>query len=126
MAHFAKLDGNNVVTDIVVVKNDELVGSNGTESEINGIAFCKATFGEETNWVQTSYNSTFRKRYAVIGGFYYPPKDAFVGKQPFPSWSFNPETVDWEAPVPMPSEGGPYIWDESTLTWAARNHMNGA
>ena len=67
MAHFAELDGNNVVLRVIVVNNSELLDASGNESESKGVAFCKSLHGENTNWKQTSYNSTFRKNFAGIG-----------------------------------------------------------
>lgn len=77
MAHFAQLDENNVVMQIIVVNNDELM-DNGVESEAKGIAFCQSLFGADTRWVQTSYNSKFRGVYAGIGCIYDADKDVFV------------------------------------------------
>ena len=77
MAHFAQLDENNVVTQVIVVNNDELM-DNGVESEAKGIAFCQSLFGADTRWVQTSYNSKFRDVYAGIGYTYDADKDVFV------------------------------------------------
>jgi hypothetical protein len=75
MAHFAELDDNNIVQRVIVVHNNELL-DNGTESEAKGIAFCKSLFGG--NWIQTSYNATFRKNYAAAGFIYDAIKDAFI------------------------------------------------
>ena len=75
MAHFAELDNNNIVQRVIVVNNNELL-ENGIESESKGIAFCKSLFGG--SWIQTSYNSTFRKNYAGIGFIYDAIKDAFI------------------------------------------------
>ena len=77
MAHFAQLDENNVVTQVIVVTNEELL-DNGVESEAKGIAFCKSLLGEETIWIQTSYNSKIRKNYAGIGYTYDTDRDAFI------------------------------------------------
>jgi hypothetical protein len=78
MAHFAKLDANNVVEQVIVVNNNELM-ENGEESEAKGIAFCKSLFGSDTRWVQTSYNASFRGVYAGIGYTYDAENDVFVG-----------------------------------------------
>ena len=78
MAHFAQLDTNNVVTQVIVVNNDVLKDEAGQEQEALGIAFCKSLFGEETNWVQTSYNANFRGLYAGIGMTYDAATDQFV------------------------------------------------
>ena len=75
MAHFAQLDENNIVTQVIVVNNSELLDENGNESEAKGIAFCQSLFGG--NWKQTSYNANFRKNYAGIGFSYDPVADEF-------------------------------------------------
>ncbi len=117
MAHFAQLDGNNRVTQVIVVHNDELM-TNGVESEARGIAFCKSLFGPETVWVQTSYSGSKRKNYAGIGFNYDPQRDAFIAPQPFPSWVLNEGTCQWDAPVPYPTDGKAYRWHESELAWS--------
>jgi hypothetical protein len=116
MAHFAQLDENNVVTQVIVVANDELL-LDGVESETRGVIFCKSLFGEDTKWVQTSYNATIRKNYAGIGYTYNKDLDAFIAPQPFASWTLNEETARWEAPTPMPTDGKIYFWSEDDLTW---------
>ena len=115
MAHFAELDDNGVVLRVIVVATKDNSDANGMEKESIGKAFCERLFGG--NWVQTSYNGNFRKRYAGIGYKYYPGLDAFVPPEPYPSWSLNPETADWEAPVPMPTDGKMYAWDEAQQAW---------
>lgn len=114
MAHFAQLDNNNVVTQIIVVANEELL-DNGVESEAKGINFCQSLFGG--NWKQTSYNGTIRKNYAGIGYDYDADKDAFIAPQPYLSWTLNESTCRWEAPVIYPTDGKSYKWDEPTLSW---------
>ena len=80
MAHFAQLDKNNVVLQVIVVNNDELM--DGTdENEAKGIAFCQSLFGADTRWVQTSYNANFRGIYAGIGCTYDPLKDEFIAPE---------------------------------------------
>lgn len=113
MAHFAQLDEKNVVTQVIVVHNNELL-DNGQESEAKGIAFCQSLFGG--NWKQTSYNGNKRKNYAGIGYTYRSDIDAFVPPQPFPSWTLN-DQAQWESPVAMPADGNPYFWDEGTQNW---------
>ena len=115
MAHFAKIDENNIVLQVIVVHNNELLDENNQESEAKGIAFCQSLFGG--NWVQTSYNGNFRNRYAGIGFTYDQIRNAFIPPQPFPSWLFNETTLDWDAPVPYPTDGKIYKWDESALSW---------
>lgn len=116
MAHFAEIDNNDVVLRVIVVSNaDTADGQTGEETESIGIAFCQRLFGG--NWVQTSYNGKFRKRYAGIGYTYNRQYDAFITPKPYPSWLLNPTTLDWEAPVPYPTDGKVYYWDEATQSW---------
>ena len=120
MAHFAQLDENNVVVQVIVINNNELLDENGNESEAKGIVFCQSLLGEDTRWVQTSYNKKFRKHYAGIGFTYRNDIDAFVPIKKFSSWVFNEQSVIWEPPVPYPvAEPYAYIWDEPTLSWIA-------
>jgi hypothetical protein len=116
MAHFAQLDENNVVTQVIVVANEELL-LDGVENEDKGIAFCKSLLGEDIRWVQTSYNATFRKNYAGIGMFYDPIADHFFTPQPYPSWTLDAD-AQWQAPTSMPVEEGKFFtWNEETLSW---------
>ena len=120
MAHFAQLDDNNVVTQVIVVANDELL-LDGVESEDKGVIFCKSLFGQDTKWKQTSYNGNIRKNYAGIGYDYDASRDAFIAPQPYPSWILNEETCRWDAPVPYPTVDPEnpkfYSWDEATTSW---------
>ena len=98
MAHFAKLDENNVVTQVIVVDNKDITDPHtGQEDEILGIAFCKKLLGG--NWRQTSYNNSTRVRYAGIGYSYNAALDAFVPPQPHASWTLDNETADWVSPL---------------------------
>jgi hypothetical protein len=115
MAHFAQLDENNVVLQVIVVSNDDCKDAEGNESEVVGQAFCANLFGG--NWKQTSYNATIRKNYAGIGYVFDSTRDAFIAPQPFASWTLNESTCKWQSPVPYPSDGKPYQWDESALNW---------
>jgi hypothetical protein len=117
MAHFAKLDENNVVTEVHVVNNIELLAADGSESEMMGVAFLIRWSGGYSNWKQTSYNGKIRKNYAGIGYTYDAVRDAFIPPQPFPSWVLNEETCLWDAPVAMPTDGQSYTWDEATTNW---------
>jgi hypothetical protein len=96
MAHFAELDENNIVINVIVVNNEIVTDENGIELESLGVAFCKSLFGEDTKWVQTSYNHNFRKNFAGISFIYDPNKDAFI--PPKPEWAdhFNQDTCRWE------------------------------
>ena len=114
MAHFAELDSNNVVLQVIVVNNSDTADANGVEKEHIGAAFCESLLGG--TWKQTSYNNNMRKRYANPGYTYDAGRDAFITPQPYPSWALN-ENADWQAPVPMPDDGKRYRWDEATLSW---------
>jgi hypothetical protein len=121
MAHFAKLDDNNVVTEVHVVANRDTSDANGVEKEYIGQAFLEKLFGGI--WRQTSYNGNMRKNYAGIGYTYNADIDAFVPPKPFNSWTLNNDTAQWEAPTPMPADAGTgeppkmYSWDEATTSW---------
>jgi len=99
LAHYAQLDENNVVTQVIVVSNDDCSDSNGTEVESIGVAFCQKLLGADTNWKQTSYNNNMRVRYAGIGYSYNEELDAFVPPQPFASWTLDNDTADWVSPL---------------------------
>ena len=119
MAHFAKLDENNVVTQVIVVDNKDITDPHtGQEDEILGIAFCKKLLGG--NWKQTSYNNSMRVRYAGIGYSYNAALDAFVPPQPYASWTLDNESADWVSPLGAAPEHTEaevealsfYRWDE--------------
>jgi hypothetical protein len=116
MAHFAKLE-NNIVKQVIVVSNKDILDENGQESEQKGIDFCKSLFGQDTNWIQTSYNGNFRKNYAGIDYQYDQTRNAFIAPKPYPSWVLNDTTCNWEAPISIPTDGKAYTWNEETLTW---------
>lgn len=128
MAHFAQLNSENVVIQVIVVNDNE------APDEKTGIVFCQSLYGSDTIWKQTSYNShggihygndnnpddkpAFRKNFAGIGLTYDATRDAFIAPQPeFPSWTLNEETCLWEAPTPKPTDGKKYQWVEADLNW---------
>ena len=115
MAHFAKLDENNIVTEVLVVNNDVLLKTDGTESEYKGKVFLNGLFGNAT-WVQTSFNGNFRKQYAGIGYTYDETNNVFIFPQPFDSWTLD-SNFDWQPPTPYPTDGNNYQWDEDDQTW---------
>lgn len=124
MAHFAELDENNVVTRVIVLSNEDTHDINGVENEELGIAYCRRLFGLNTKWKQTSYNGNIRFRYAGPGLIYDETLDAFIFPQPYPSWTLNPITASWEAPIPQPEltpdqikAGDYYEWDEINQNW---------
>jgi hypothetical protein len=136
MAHFAQLDQNNIVTNVIVVHNNELIDENGNESEQKGIAFCQSIYGANTKWIQTSYNGNFRFRFAGIGNLYDLDRDMF--RNPNPPVN-NPSFVldnngDWIPPIPYPSDGvvnneepektKRYVWNEETVSWTLITYVD--
>ena len=131
MAHFAKLDANNVVEQVIVVGNDDIKDNTGTEIESIGVAFCQKLMGGSTNWKQTSYNDNMRGNYAGIGMTYMTgvatlgvgSTDIFISQKPYESWSVGVNTARWYPPTPpgdapalTTSErdaGKYYVWNES-------------
>ena len=125
MAHFAQIDSDSIVTQVIVVSNED------APNEAAGIAFCQNLLGADTNWVQTSYNNNIRFRYAGIGSKYDSTNDVFYGQSPYPSWVLNTSTWAWDAPVAMPDDTGvddvdnptefvSYDWDEGSTSWINR------
>lgn len=120
MAHFAKIDlQSNLVVEVNVVNNDDIQNLSFPNSEPVGIEFLIPWNTPNTYWKQTSYNGNFRKNYAGIGYTYDANRDAFIPPKPYPSWTLDEQTCLWNAPVAMPTEGGPYQWNESTQSWDA-------
>ena len=119
MAHFATIDNStNKVINVEVVNNAVITDSNGDEQEQLGIDFLEQIHGGGgVTYKQTSYNESIRKNFAQIGGTYDATKDAFIGIKPFNSWVLNNTTCKWEAPTAYPSDGKPYVWDESSTSW---------
>ena len=117
MAHFAQLDENDKVLQVIVVANKDTSDDKGVEKEEIGIAFCKSLFGEDTKWIQTSYNGNFRGNYASIGAQYDKTNDVFYPNPIFSDWVINKTTWQWEAPTPCPNDGKPYDWDETKHAW---------
>ena len=120
MAHFAKLNSDNIVTHVSVVDNWNITDGNGQEQESVGVAYLHGVHGvqEGITWKQTSYNANFRKNYAGIGYTYDAGRDAFIAPKPYASWLLDEATCRWKAPVDMPTtEGKIYTWNESTISW---------
>jgi len=110
MAHYAFLDENNIVTEVIVgIDEAELIEGLDTET----------WYGNFRNQVckRTSYNANIRYNYAGIGFTYDSIRDAFIPPKPFASWTLNETTCQWEAPVAYPTDGESYSWDEETTSW---------
>lgn len=117
MAHFAQLDNDGIVLQILVISNDDLLDKSGIEKEEIGIEVCKTILGKDTHWVQTSYNGNFRGKYAAIGDKYEKSVDKFYTPiPPFPSWKLSAD-FEWQPPVPKPTDDKHYYWDESSIQW---------
>lgn len=117
MAHYAFLNSNNIVTEVIVGKNENEDGIDWEQhySEIRNQP-CKRT-SYNTHGGVNNNGTAFRKNYAGIGFSYDTRLDAFIPPKPFPSWLLNEETCLWESPVPYPNIEKLYNWDESSQTW---------
>jgi hypothetical protein len=120
MAHFAELDQDNKVINVVYLESNSILDENGQESEEIGIQFLKKNLGNEKIWIKTSINNNIRGYFAVIDGYYLSDTDQFTSRKEFNSWILNSDNYTWNAPTPIPgnpSEGFYYAWDESSLQW---------
>ncbi|NBT76820.1 MAG: hypothetical protein EBT15_12845 [Betaproteobacteria bacterium] len=117
MAHYAFLDENNIVTEVIVGKDEGEEGRDWEQwyGEFRG-QVCKRTSYNTIGGVHRLNGTPFRKNYAGIGYTYREDIDAFVPPKPFPSWLLN-ANAQWEAPVAMPTDGKMYSWDEDTVSW---------
>lgn len=128
MAHFAKLDENNLVLEVIVVADSD------APTEAEGQTFLQNLYKNTITYKQTSYNTiagehklggtAFRKNYAGVGYTYDASKDAFIPPKPWNSWTLNEDTCQWEAPVAYPDDGKGYIWKEDSRTWIVFNGYN--
>jgi hypothetical protein len=120
MAHYALLDESNIVIQVFVGRDEDDLAPGVTDWETyyapKGFT-CKRTSYNTVGGAHINGRTPFRKNYAGIGGTYDESRDAFIPPKPYPSWLLNEDTCLWEAPVPAPTDGGLYTWDETTLTW---------
>tara|TARA_R100000773_G_scaffold23816_1_gene20977 strand:+ start:1312 stop:1755 length:444 start_codon:yes stop_codon:yes gene_type:complete len=146
MAHFAKINENNIVTKVITISNDVLIDNNGEEQEQLGIDFLNNLYKtDNVIWKKTSYNTyngkhyyenesgervesedqskAFRKNHAGIGHTYDATRDAFIRPKPYDSWVLNETTCDWDAPISEPSDGKNYKWDESSNSWVEETNI---
>ena len=122
MAHYAFLDANNIVTEVIVGKNE---GEDGVDweqwyGEFRG-QVCKRTSYNTVGGIHNNGGTPFRKNYAGIGYTYDLQRDAFIPPKPYESWVLNEGSCLWEPPVAMPTDGQMYTWDEDTTSWIAQN-----
>jgi hypothetical protein len=124
MAHFAKLDENNVVVFVTVGRDED----DGLENELSlrtGDVYKQTSYNTkrgvhydaETGQPSSDQSKAFRKNFAGIGFTYDPQRDAFIPPQPYQGWVLDEFSCDWVPPIPAPDDGGWYVWNESTLTW---------
>jgi hypothetical protein len=108
MAHYAFLDENNIVTEVIVGRNEDEV--------VNGVSDWEKHYGDFRRQVckRTSYNNNIRKQYAGTGYTYDSVSDVFIVPQPYASWTLD-SNHDWQPPTPKPE--GSFIWDEESLSW---------
>jgi len=114
MAHYAKINSEGIVQQVVVMDND----LEANEGEKGCIDWLQANVSSDT-WIKTSYNHNIRKQFAGIGHFYDSVKDKFISPSPYPSWVLNDDD-DWTAPIPAPDDvkdGKQYDWHEATQKW---------
>lgn len=111
MSHFARIDENNIVVEVIVAEQDFIDSG---------------AVGDPSKWIQTSYNTIhnthpenrpLRKNFAAVGFYYDKDLDAFIPPKPYDSWVFNNKKFDWDPPIPEPKSKTPHIWDESTQSW---------
>jgi hypothetical protein len=118
MAHYAFLDSNNIVTEVIVGKDE---GEDGVDWEQHYGAFrgqtCKRTSYNTHGGVHSGGGTPYRKNYAGIGYTYDAGRDAFIPPKPFASWLLNEDSCLWDAPTPYPDDSERYTWDEATLAW---------
>lgn len=124
MAHYAFLDSNNIVTEVIVGVNEEITQTDLDGTQVGGSSEAWELFyGNIRNQVckRTSYNNNYRKNYAGIGYTYDSERDAFIAPKPFTRWVLNEETCQWEAPIPYPTDDKNYVWNDNLGVWEEFN-----
>ena len=116
MAHYAFLNENYIVTEVIVGKDESNFDWERYYGDIRG-QLCKRTSYNTIGGVHKNGGTPLRKNYAGLGFTYDPTRDAFIPPKPYPSWNLNEESCIWKAPVPYPNDGQLYSWDESTKSW---------
>ena len=122
MAHYAFLNENNIVTEVIVGKDE---GEEGVDWEAHYGAFrgqpCKRTLKNTHGGVHFGGGTPYRKNYAGIGYTYDADRDAFIPPKPYASWLLDEDACVWNAPVSYPNDGERYRWDEATLSWISND-----
>jgi len=110
MAHYAFLDENNIVTEVIVGRNEDEV--------VDGVSDWEEWYGNfrGQKCVRTSFNANIRHKFAGKGDFYDEEADVFIAPQPFPSWTLD-ENYDWQPPVPRPEGDEMFFWSEDDMAW---------
>jgi len=127
MAHYALLDENNIVINVITGVDENITQTDLDGTVVGGSSEAWEEFYATRLWLnavscrRTSYNANIRKNYAGIGYTYDEQRDAFIAPKPYSSWVLNEETCRWEAPVPYPTDGVMYKWEEDSLDWVAIN-----
>jgi len=116
MAHYAFLDENYIVTEVIVGRDESNFDWERHYGDIRG-QLCKRTSYNTRGGLHINGGQPFRKNYAGIGFIYDPTRDAFYSPQPYPSWTLNETSCLWEPPVPRPNDENNYIWNEGNLSW---------
>jgi hypothetical protein len=120
MAHYAFLDENNVVTEVITGVDEHIVQTDTDGTQVGGSSEAWETwYGNFRGQVckRTSYNGTIRKHYAGIGFTYDADKDVFIPPKPYSAWVLNEDSYTWEAPIPYPTDGKSYQWSDDDLAW---------
>ena len=123
MAHYAFLDENYIVTEVIVGRDESNFDWERHYGDIRG-QLCKRTSYNTVGGVHNNGGQPFRKNYAGIGFVYDPVRDAFYPQQPYPSWVLNEQTCLWESRVPYPNDGKQYRWNEDDLAWETAPEVN--
>jgi hypothetical protein len=120
MAHYAFLDEDNIVTEVITGVDEDVVQTDTDGTQVGGTSEAWETFyGNFRGQVckRTSYNNNYRKNYAGIGYVYDAAREAFIAPKPYASWILDEDTCQWQAPTPYPTDGKNYYWSEDDLAW---------
>jgi hypothetical protein len=127
MAHYAFIDENNIVTEVIVGRDEDEVVDGITDWEAYYAEFrgqtCKRTSYNTQGGAHTGDGTPYRKNYAGIGYMWDEARDAFIPPKPYDSWVLNEDSCLWEAPVAYPDDGEVYVWNEDTGSWDAAPEM---